>query len=331
MRTLMVWALAGALAAAAAPAPVAAQTLQQVVDTRKAQVSKKIDGAKLPDDVKAAFRTRFAKLSSLELESQRRELDRIEVDVANNEGAYAEWQKGDAYIRAQTDLPQKVRDYYTGLMQDALTKMLPANSGQLWSQVASYKTYVDNNKRLVAAIRDNIKTVSDDKVAPAILQQQTLKRLQAMIDILGTPGVSSSFNGLNDEMTDFRNQMITVTELDKLSQRVKTESPPGSTWFIIGTQAKISEMRKDVGNPKANTSLDAVRDFQRRYEDRLSLLKICADIRAKIPKLPAEDQPSYTRQLDALAEVVVNWNAGQAPDRGRIQTLYNNIVERVGR
>ena len=329
MKILMVWTLAAALVVTAAPAR--AQTLQQVVDTKRAAVTRQIDGAKLPDNVKAAFRTRLSQSISYQLETQLGTVDRIGVDVTNNEGAYVEWQRVDNYIRAQTDIPQKARDYYAGLMQDALTKMLPTYSGQLYSQVASYKAYTDDTKRLVAAIRDYMKTVSDDKVAPAILKQQTLKRLQAMIDAMGTNGVSNSHRGLDDEKTDFRNQMITVSELDKISQRVKTESPPGSTWFIIGTQAQIDAMRKDVGNPASNTSLDAVRAFQRRYEDRLSLLKICAQIRDKIPKLPAEDQPSYTRQLNALAEVVVNWNAGQAPDRDRIQNLYNNIVERVGR
>lgn len=328
MRLLVRWTLAAALLAAAAPAPARAQTMQQVVDAKRTAVTKKIDGAKVPDAVRTAFRARLAQVASIQLDGQLRELDRIDVDVTNNEGAYAEWQRVDSYIRAQTDLTPKTRDYYAGLMQDVLGKMLPNNSGQLWSQVASYKAYVDDNKRLLAGIREYMKTVTDDRAAPAILKQQTLKRLQAMIDLMGTPGVSASFRGLQDEQTDFKNHMITVTELDKFAQRVQTEAPVAYPAFIANTKAEIAGMRANVGNPMGNTSLQAVQAFQTRYANRLVLIRLCADIKAKIPQLPAEDRASYQRSLDGYAANVVDWHGSEGPDEERIRRLYNNIMDR---
>lgn len=324
MKRILALSLLAVLATRVAPA----QTLQQVVDKKKAAVSAKIEAAKLPDNIKAAFRGRVTKAGTYQLESQDREFDRIDADVGNNERGFAEWTRVDTYIRSTTGITQKIRDYYIGLMQNARDVYFPDQTAQLWGRVGSLQTGVDNFKPLIVEINAYMKKVADNAGAPAILKTQTNKRLQAIIDRLGPSSVTNDWSSFSDEKSGFTNSMIVVGELDKLATRVAAEAPAAYPAFVTNTKTEIANLRKDVGNPMGNTPMSAVDDLSTRFTRRNVLMRLCAEIKAKIPLLPAEDRPSYQRKLDELAADVVNWHGAAAPDDDRIRRLHSNIMQR---
>ena len=304
-----------------------AQTMQQTVDGEKAKASAKIDAARLPDNLKAALRARLANAARGDLNSQFTAIQKIDSDVGNVERAWSDWQAADTYIRGLTDLTQKARDYYAGLMAPLPGQFLPADYNGIGSQVARLKNDADNCKALIVAVRKFMADVNADQTAPPALKLKVTRFLQAIIDRQGGSAISSDYNSLADAKTDFNEGKRMIGELDKLQAKVASQSPANFPAFIENTNKKIAELRNNVGNPMGATTFESIQSLGTRWEQRNVFIKICAQVLAKVPRLPPEDQPSYTRSAKRYADEISGWTI--APDEQRIRNLLSYISMRV--
>jgi hypothetical protein len=324
-------ALAVVLTLAALASPARAQTLQDVVAKQKTTVAAKIEAAKLPDDLKAAFRAKLAKASTGSLDAQFANIERLEGDISNNERAWGEWSRVDTYIRGLQGVTPKLRDYYTGLMTNARTSNLPDHTAELWGRVGSLKSGIDNFVPLIKEIQAYMAALAANARIPALMKSQVTARLQRVIDGMGTAGATSStsdWNSLADAKTFVAQQTVTLDEMDKLIARVAKEAPATYPEFLANTRAEVERLRKDVGNSQGNTPLSFVDDMNVTVSRRLPYLKYLAEIKAKIPLLPEEDRPSYQRTHDKYLVDLVGWRTGTMNETDRIMRLHSNLMDR---